>query len=63
MTNILDELLEGNEELSDIDLGSVYSDYDPDTLSFVSRNISSGGTLGQCRSQNLFNSSYNQFDL
>ena len=58
MTNILDELLEGNEELSDIDLGSVDADYDPDTLSFVSRNTSSGGMPGQCRSQNLSKLSY-----
>ena len=56
MTNILDELLEGNEELSDIELGSVYADTDPDILSLVARNTSSGGMPGQCRSQNLFKS-------
>ena len=57
MTNILDEFLEVNEDLSDIDKRSVDADtdYDPDILSLVAiRNTSRGGMPGQCRSYTLF---------
>ena len=56
MANILDEFLEVNEDLSDIDKRSVDADtdYDPDILSLVARNASSGGMPSQCRSYTLF---------